>query len=65
MDTGNDILQRQAIYWGEPQKATELKTASEILGRVKQQLYDAGAPTPTATILLRSEDTQAIVDPPA
>lgn len=58
VDSGNDILSWQLYFWAEPAKAVEVKTVSETLRRLKQNLFDAGVPTPTAasvTIVQRRE----------
>lgn len=49
LDSGNDVLTWQAYYWAAPVRAVEVKTISDIFGRIKQYLYDAGVPTPTST----------------
>ena len=49
VDSGNDILSWQVYYWAAPTKAKEVETISETLLQIKQNLYDAGVPTPTAT----------------
>lgn len=49
VDSGNDTLNWEVFYWAEPVKSAEVKTTSDTLQRIKQQLYDAGVPTPTAT----------------
>ncbi len=49
VDSGNDALQWEVFYWADPTKAVEVKTISDTLHHIKQNLYDAGVPTPTAT----------------
>ena len=49
VDSGNDTLSWQVYYWADPSKATEIKTVSDTLRKIKHNLYDAGVPTPMAT----------------
>jgi len=49
IDSGSDVLSWRLYYWAAPTKATEVKTVSQMLRRVKQTLFDAGVPTPTST----------------
>ena len=49
VDGGNDALHWEVFYWADPTKALEVKTISDTLEHIKQHLYDAGVPTPTAT----------------
>lgn len=49
VDSGNDALHWEVFYWAGPTKAVEVKTISDTLHYIKQHLYEAGVPTPTAT----------------
>ena len=49
VDSGNDALHWEVFYWADPMKAVEIKTVSDTLHYIKQHLYEAGVPTPTAT----------------
>ena len=49
VDSGNDVLKWEVFYWAGPTKAVEVKTISDTLHYIKQHLYEAGVPTPTAT----------------
>ena len=49
VDSVNDILNWEVFYWDDPTKAVEVKTISDTLHYIKQHLYEAGVPTPTAT----------------
>ena len=49
MDSGNDVLHWEVFYWADPTKAVEVQTVSDTLHYIKQHLYEAGVPTPTAT----------------
>lgn len=62
IDAPADILDWRLYYWAPATKAAEITTKSEVLGRIKQRLYDVGVPAPTATsatILLQPQSDSA------
>ena len=53
IESGSDVVTWKLYYWADPSKVAEITTKSELLIQLKTALYDAGVPTPTATILRR------------
>jgi hypothetical protein len=67
VDSSNDILSWHLFYWAAPTKAVEVKTLSDILTQIKILLYDAGVPTPSATLttIVRRRQTPHQTIPPS
>ena len=49
VDSSGDVLSWRLFYWADPTKASQVKTVSDTLAGIKQNLFDAGVPTPTST----------------
>ncbi len=64
VQSGIDVLSWSVYFWAAPQKMIEIQTTSEVLERIKRDLYDAGVPTPTSTSAMILRTDQAVSAPP-